>query len=359
MRVNLGDRSYPILFAEDGLRDLPAAMRRVLTPRPVAIVTNRRVARHYLKPVKEGLEKEGFPTVVSYVPEGEPAKTLANAEKVIGRLIEAKLDRDSAILALGGGVVGDLAGFVAAIFLRGIPFVQAPTTLLGQVDSSVGGKTGVNHALGKNLIGSFHQPRLVYADIETLRSLPRRELRAGMAEVIKYGVIRDADLFARLEKQMPRLLAVDAAALGPVVRRSCQIKAGVVAADEKETGLRAILNFGHTFGHAIEALTDYVRYKHGEAVGIGMVMAGRVSARLGLCSADGPARIKDLVMAAGLPTKPPAFARSEWERAVTADKKRRGKGIRFVGIRRIGRCELVTISIRELLDLLDLEGRSI
>lgn len=359
LRVSLGDRSYPILLTNDRLEGLPEAMARALSPRPVGIVTNRRVARRYLKTVKEGLKKRGFSPVVCFVPDGETAKTLSNVEKVIGRFIEARLDRHSVILALGGGVVGDLAGFVAAIFMRGVPFVQAPTTLLAQVDSAVGGKTGVNHQLGKNLIGSFYQPRLVYADLETLRTLPKRELRAGMAEVIKYGVIRDAELFSRLEKQMPKLLAVDTVALAPVVRRSCQIKAAVVAADEKEAGPRAILNFGHTFGHALEALTEYSRYKHGEAVAIGMIMAGRISARLGLCSTDAPTRIRDLVLAAGLPTRPPAFKRSAWERAVEADKKRRGSGIRFVGIRRIGRCELITIPVRELLDLLDLEGRSI
>jgi len=359
LKVSLGDRSYPIVFASDGLAGLPESLSRVLSPRPVAVVTNRRVARRYLQRVKSGLRRQGYDPTVCLVPDGEPAKTLTVAEEVIGKLIEARLDRDSAVIALGGGVVGDLAGFVAAIFLRGVPYVQVPTTLLAQVDSAVGGKTGVNHRLGKNLIGSFYQPRLVYSDSETLRTLPKRELRAGMAEVIKCGVIRDAELFGRLEKQMPRLLAVEASALVPVIRRSCQIKAAVVSADEKEGGIRAILNFGHTFAHAMEALTAYRKYKHGEAVGIGMIMAGRISARLGLCSADAPARIRDLVLAAGLPTNPPVFARADWERAVLADKKRRGKEIRFVGVRRIGRCEIVRVSVKELLDTLDLEGRSI
>ncbi len=358
LRVSLGDRSYPIIFPADGLAGFADSLSRVISPRRVAVVTNRRVARRYWRRVKSGLEKGGYSPIQCLVPDGEPAKTLTVAEEVIGRLIEARLDRDSAIIALGGGVVGDLAGFVAAVFLRGVPYVQVPTTLLAQVDSAVGGKTGVNHRLGKNLIGSFYQPRLVYSDSETLRTLPKRELRAGIAEVIKCGVIRDADLFSRLEKQMPRILAVDAGALVPVIRRACQLKAALVAADELESGVRAMLNFGHTFGHAIEALTKYQKYKHGEAVGIGMIMAGRISARLGLCSADAPARILDLVLAAGLPTKAPHFGRRAWERAVVADKKRRRKEIRFVGVRRIGRCEIVRISVKELLDTLDLEGRS-
>jgi 3-dehydroquinate synthase len=358
LRVRLGERSYPIVLAADGLRGLPEAVTRVLSPGLMAILTNRVVWRHYGPGVRTGLERRGFTPVVVTVPDGESAKTLSVAGKVIGKLIAARLDRDSAVLALGGGVVGDLAGFVAAIFLRGVPFVQVPTTLLAQVDAAVGGKTGVNHRLGKNLIGSFYQPRLVYADVETLRTLPRRELRAGLAEVIKYGVIRDAKLFGRLEEQMPRLLRVDRGVLAPVVRRSCEIKARVVAADEREEGLRAILNYGHTFGHAIEVLTGYRRYLHGEAVAMGMILSARVSRSLGLCGEGVARRLRALVLAAGLPADPPAFGRAAWARAITVDKKRRAEKIRFVAVRRIGRCELSPIRVGDLLEALDLDGRS-
>ena len=353
LRVNLGDRSYPIVFAADALRGLPDAIARILPPGPLAILTNGAVARRYLGPVREGLVARGFRPFAVRVPDGERAKTLSVAEDVIGRMLGAGLDRTSAVLALGGGVVGDLAGFVAAIFLRGVPFVQAPTTLLAQVDSSVGGKTGVNHARGKNLIGAFYQPRLVYADLATLRTLPARELRAGMAEVIKTGAIRDARLFARLERDMPRLLAADIAALAPVVRRSCEIKAGVVAADEREAGLRAILNFGHTFGHAIEALTRYRRFKHGEAVSIGMVIAARISRNMGLCPPEAPARLEALLRATGLPVRAPRFTRDAWQRAILADKKRRADKITFVALERVGRCSLVRVAVSDLIAALD------
>jgi 3-dehydroquinate synthase len=353
--VDLGERSYPIRFAADGLRGLPDAIARRIPPGPVAIVTNAKIGRSYLPTVRDGLRARGFAPLVATVPDGERAKTLRVAESVIGRMLVAGLDRASAVVALGGGVVGDLAGFVAAIFLRGVPYVQVPTTLLAQVDSSVGGKTGVNHARGKNLIGAFHQPVLVYADLSTLRTLDPRDLRAGMAEVIKYGVIRDERLFTRLEREMPRLLAVDIAALAPVVRRSCEIKAEVVAADEREAGLRAILNFGHTFGHAIEMLTRYRRYRHGEAVAMGMGIAARISCRLGLCDAAAVDRIEGLVRHAGLPVQPPSFRRDAWRRAVMADKKRRADKIHFVAVTRVGRVRIEKIAVTELLAALDRE----
>jgi 3-dehydroquinate synthase len=357
LRVNLGERSYRIVFAADRLRGLPEALARVLPQRQVAIITTPVVARLYAADVGSGLSRIGFSPVVIQIPDGESAKRLSTVERVVGRLLAEGLDRDCVILALGGGVVGDLAGFVAAIYLRGVAYVQVPTTLLAQVDSAVGGKTGVNHRRGKNLIGSFYQPRLVYADLRTLNTLPERELRAGMAEVIKYGVIRDGKLFERLEKEMPRLLRVDVKSLAPVVRRSCQIKAAVVAADEREAGLRAILNFGHTFGHAIEAMTGYRAFKHGEAVAVGMNLAANTSHRLGLCSREVPARIRDLILAAGLPVKPPVAKPAAWKRAVMADKKRRGGSINFVAVRGIGRCEVRPIPLQELLGALDLVQR--
>ncbi len=353
LRVNLGERSYPICFAADGLRGLPDAMARIHAPGRLAIVTNATVGRRYLPVVRDGLRARGFITVVISVPDGERAKTLRVAESVVGRMLAAGLDRSSAVVALGGGVVGDLAGFVAAIFLRGVPYVQVPTTLLAQVDSSVGGKTGVNHARGKNLIGAFHQPSLVYTDLSTLRTLDTRELRAGMAEVIKVGVIRDARLFARLERDMPRLLRVDIASLAPIVRRCCAIKAAVVAADEREAGLRAILNFGHTFGHAIETLTGYRRHKHGEAVAMGMVLAARVSQGMGFCDGGTTARIENLVRRAGLPAEPPDFRLDAWRRAVLTDKKRRADSIHFVAVTEIGRVRIEKLAVNDLLAALD------
>jgi 3-dehydroquinate synthase len=352
LRVRLGDRSYRIVFAERGLAGLPEAMTRVLAPGPVGLVTNHAVGRHYLAPLRSGLARRGFAPVVVTVPDGESAKRLSVVEKVIGKLLEAGLDRDGALVALGGGVVGDLTGFTAAVFLRGVPYVQVPTTLLAQVDSSVGGKTGVNHPRGKNLIGAFYQPRLVYADLDTLRTLPLRELRSGMAEVIKYGVIRDARLFARLEAQMPRLLRLDAG-LGPVIRRCCEIKAAVVGEDERESGLRAILNFGHTVGHAIEVLTGYRRFKHGEAVAMGMCLEAEMAMRMGVGDPGTVARIRALVHAAGLPAHAPRFSRNAWKRAILADKKRRADKITFVAPTRMGRCELVRIAVSELMAALD------
>jgi len=358
LRVELGERSYPIRFAADRLAGLPDAIARILPAGPLALVTNAAVGRRYLPAVRDGLRERGFAPLVVSVPDGERAKTLRVAERVIGRMLAAGLDRSSAVVALGGGVVGDLAGFVAAIFLRGVPCVQVPTTLLAQVDSSVGGKTGVNHARGKNLIGAFHQPSLVYTDLSTLRTLPPRELRAGMAEVIKAAVIRDARLFARLERDIPRLLRVDVAALAPIIRRCCEIKAEVVAADEREAGLRAILNFGHTFGHAIENLTGYRRHKHGEAVAMGMVLEARVSRRIGMCGGAVVARIEQIVRRAGLPARAPAFRRDAWRRAVLADKKRRADKIAFVAVTEIGRVRIESLAVTDLLAALDRERES-
>jgi len=358
LRVNLGHRSYRIMFASGGLAGLPEAMARVLTPGPVGILTSGPVGRRYLASVRMGLQKRGFSPVVVTVPDGERAKQLSVVETVIGKLLAAGLDRDSALVALGGGVVGDLTGFTSAVYLRGVPYVQVPTTLLAQVDSSVGGKTGVNHPRGKNLIGAFYQPRLVYADLATLRTLPLREVRSGMAEVIKCGVIRDARLFARLEAEMPRLLKLDAG-LSSVIRRCCEIKAAVVEEDECEAGLRAILNFGHTMGHAIEALTGYRRLRHGEAVAMGMCLETEMALRMGLGDRETLVRIRALVRAAGLPDRAPRFPREAWRSAVLADKKRRADKITFVAPTRIGRCECMKIAVKDLMEALDqaLESR--
>jgi 3-dehydroquinate synthase len=283
----------------------------------------------------------GFDPCLVTVPAGETAKSLQTVAACYDRLAAHRLERGSFIVALGGGVVGDLGGFVAATYLRGIAFVQAPTTLLAQVDSSVGGKVGVNLSAGKNLVGAFYQPRLVLCDLDTLDTLPEREFTAGLAEVIKYGIIYDAALFRRLERDLPKLAARDPDTLAAVVARCCQIKAKVVGQDETEAGLRAILNFGHTIGHALEAISRYGKYLHGEAIAIGQVAAARISAScLGLTSHE-VERIRDLFVRAGLPTQAKLRA-AEPERlcaAMRLDKKVRGGEIRFVLARKIGQAE--------------------
>ena len=281
----------------------------------------------------------GFDPVLLTVPPGETAKSLKTVQACYDQLAAHRLERRSFIVALGGGVVGDLAGFVAATYLRGVPFVQVPTTLLAQVDSSVGGKVGVNLKAGKNLVGAFYQPRLVLCDLDTLRTLPERELRAGLAEVIKYGIIYDAKLFTRLERDLPKLLKRDPKTLAEVIARCCEIKAEVVGQDETESGLRAILNFGHTIGHAIENISGYGKYLHGEAIAIGQTLAARISVRLsGLPSKDS-ARIGNLFAAAGLPTqiKLTAPQRRRMLNAMLLDKKVSGGEVKFVLAENIGK----------------------
>src|SRR5256886_1623931 len=302
VRVDLGARSYPVvigagLLAEVGPRLAAAGYRG-----RCALVTSERVGALYREPVAASLGQAGFAPVAVEIPDGEEHKNLAWLAVLYDRLLDAGVERRSPLIALGGGVVGDLAGFAASTLLRGLPLVQVPTTLLAQVDAAIGGKTGINHALGKNLIGAFHQPRLVVIDVTTLRSLPRREFVAGLAEVIKYGMIRDAELFGTLEARLDALLALDEGVLVPVVATSCRHKAAVVAADEREqSGERAVLNFGHTVGHALEVLTEYRGLLHGEAVAIGMVAAARVSRALGVCDAATVERLERLLRRAGLP----------------------------------------------------------
>lgn len=279
LRVALGGRAYPIHIGAGAL-DAAELYQPHLGAGRVAVVTNAVVGPLYLERVKAALQRAGAADVLAVlVEDGESAKSWGTLDRVFDALLGARLGRDSVIVALGGGVIGDLAGFAAAVYQRGIHFIQVPTTLLAQVDSSVGGKTAVNHARGKNMIGAFHQPRAVIADVAALATLPERELRAGVAEVIKHGFALDAALVGWLESNVERLLAGDAAALAHVVRRSCELKAEVVAADEREAGPRILLNFGHTFGHAIEAGSGYGAWLHGEAVAAGMVMAGELSAR--------------------------------------------------------------------------------
>jgi 3-dehydroquinate synthase len=337
--VALGERRYPIhigagLIARAG--DLLAAS----APRRAVIVTNATVAAHYLAPLRDALAARGARVDVVLVPDGEAHKSWATLQDVVTRLLELKAERGTTLFALGGGVVGDLAGFAAAIYQRGIPFVQVPTTLLAQVDSSVGGKTGINHPLGKNMIGAFWQPRAVLIDTDCLRTLPARELRAGLAEIVKYGAIRDRTFLGYLEDNAPRLLAADAEALSHAIRESCRIKAEIVGADERESGQRALLNFGHTFGHAIEAFQGYGAWLHGEAVAAGMVVASRLSTAVcGLPRRDAE-RIERLVEACGLPVAPPRIPLARWLELMGRDKKVADGAIRFVLLEAIGRATL-------------------
>ena len=303
----------------------------------MAVVTNSTVAELYLEPTLASLRAAGFDPATVSMPDGEEHKSLAWLTRVYDQLVDAGVERSGAVVALGGGVVGDLAGFAAATYLRGIACVQVPTTLLAQVDSSIGGKTGVNHVAGKNLIGAFAQPRFVLADVDTLRTLPPRELTAGLAEVIKYGIILDPALFALLEERRADVQRLDRELLVQVVRTCCAIKALVVGEDEMESGNRAILNFGHTVAHALESLTGYTRYLHGEAVAIGMVAAARVSSRLGFCAEADVQRIRTLLERYGLATEIPAELCGEpLARAMRTDKKARGGAIKFVCLEAIG-----------------------
>ena len=329
INVDLGDRSYPIIIGQ-GLMDGNFDLADYVTGSDCLVISNETVAPLYLDKLRPNLAGRDVSSIS--LPDGESFKTLATMQTILDELVASGANRDTTAIALGGGVVGDIAGFAAACYMRGVAFIQVPTTLLSQVDSSVGGKTGVNHEKGKNLIGAFHQPRLVLIDTDTLNTLPMREVRAGLAEVIKYGVICDPAFFAWLESNMTALLERDPEALAQAIQRSCEIKAEVVAEDERETGRRAILNFGHTFGHAIERCLGYGEWLHGEAVAAGMIMAAELS---GIEAAD-LSRLENLVAAAGLPTEPPAIARERWLEAMGMDKKVQQKKLRFVLLRSLG-----------------------
>ena len=327
--VDLGDRSYPIAIGS-GLLGGGYDLAPHLSGGNCLVVTNETVGPLWLDALTRSLPARRVEALT--LPDGEAHKTLRSVATVIDRLVAMRAGRDATVLALGGGVVGDIAGFAAACYMRGIAFVQVPTTLLAQVDSSVGGKTGVNHPEGKNLIGAFHQPALVLIDTDTLATLPQRELRAGMAEVIKHGAIADAAFFEWLEENVAALDARDAAALAFAIRRSCEIKAAIVAEDEREQGRRALLNFGHTFGHAIENALGYGEWLHGEAVAAGMIMA----ARLGGLEAGQAGRLRRLLEAAGLPASPPDIDPEVLRAAMELDKKAATGKLRFVLLKRIG-----------------------
>ncbi|MCL4184742.1 MAG: 3-dehydroquinate synthase [Burkholderiaceae bacterium] len=338
LRVSLGDRSYPIVIGA-GVLAGNDALARLAQGRQVAVVTNDTVGELYEARLAASLA--GAAVCVSIrLPDGEAYKNWASLDRVFDRLLQERFDRQCLLVALGGGVIGDLTGFAASIYQRGVDFVQVPTTLLAQVDSSVGGKTGINHPLGKNMIGAFHQPRLVLADVQTLRTLPARELSAGLAEMIKHGAIADPDYLAGLERDLAALRACDPQALAAAVLRSCEIKAAVVAADEREAGLRATLNFGHTFGHAIEAGLGYGQWLHGEAVGAGMVMAADLSRRLGMLDAAAASRLRETIDAAGLPVRGPAWAPERYVELMGVDKKAQQGTPRFVLLERLGKATL-------------------
>ena len=320
LSVGLGERSYPIHIGA-GLLDRGELFAPHLQGGRAALVTNETVAPLFADAVERSLSACGASSFRVVIPDGEAQKNWQTLDRVFGELLRAHADRKTVIVALGGGVVGDLAGFAAATYQRGVPFIQVPTTLLAQVDSSVGGKTGVNHPLGKNMVGAFHQPLAVIADTSTLDSLPGRELAAGLAEVIKYGVIRDRSFFEWLEENIDRLREREPSALAHAIGRSCEIKAEIVALDEREAGPRALLNLGHTFGHAIETLEGYGKWLHGEAVAAGMVLAARLSTRLGRLPSKDAERIERLLLRAGLPVKPPALALDAWLDAMSRDKK--------------------------------------
>lgn len=334
LTVDLSERSYPIIIGRHLLESAEAA--RLIPGKRVAIVTNTIVAPLYLDRLSAMLEAAGKRCIPIVLPDGEEEKNVDNLMRIFDVLLQNKCDRKTTLLALGGGVIGDMTGFAAATYMRGVPFVQVPTTLLAQVDSSVGGKTAINHPLGKNMVGAFYQPQSVLADTSTLTSLPLRELSAGLAEVIKHGAIIDAAFFRWQEEHMDQLMARDDHALAYAIQRSCEIKAEVVRQDEREGGLRAILNFGHTFGHAIEAGLGYGEWLHGEAVGCGMVMAADLSVRLGYLDPADRDRIVRLVHAAGLPTVAPDLGVDRWLELMEVDKKNEDGQIRFILLRPLG-----------------------
>lgn len=339
LTVELGERSYPI-YIGSGLLGKPELLAPHIRHKRVLIVSNEVVAPLYLDALKAGLRtKDGVPVEVDTVilPDGEHTKTLETLNRVFDELLARRHERSTTLIALGGGVTGDLTGFAAAVYQRGVNFIQVPTTLLSQVDSSVGGKTGVNHPLGKNMIGAFYQPQCVLADIDVLGTLPVRELQAGLAEVIKYGLLGNLGFFTWLEQHIDALLARDPVLMAEAVKICCEEKARIVAADEKEGGIRALLNLGHTFGHAIEAAMGYGTWLHGEAVGTGMVMAADLSRRLGWISAADALRARRLIERAGLPVCPPAqMSPEQFIDLMSVDKKVQSGRIRFVLLRQLG-----------------------
>ncbi len=334
LNVDLGERSYPIVIG-CSLRSCANSLAPYIKGDQVLVVSNETIAPLYLEKLLANIDVRTLDTLV--LPDGEQYKTVETLNTIYDALLEHRHDRSTTLIALGGGVIGDITGFAAACYQRGVNFIQIPTTLLAQVDSSVGGKTAVNHPLGKNMIGAFHQPQCVLIDIQTLQSLPEREYRAGIAEVIKYGLITDLDFFVWLEEHMPRLLAREEDAVLYAVEHSCRLKAHVVSEDERESGLRAILNLGHTFGHAIETHEGYGQWLHGEAVAAGMCMAADLSMRQGWISVADLERVVTLMTQAGLPTAPPAITVEQFLALMAVDKKALGGKVRLVLLESLGK----------------------
>lgn len=342
LNVCLGDRSYPIIIAEQLLQS--HRISEYIAGNQALIISSEPIAKHYLSRVVEGIRQHRPQCQLDelLLPDGEPYKTLDSFSSIIDTLIASKHRRTSTLIALGGGVIGDITGYAAASYQRGINFIQIPTSLLAQVDASVGGKTGVNHPLGKNMIGAFHQPQAVFIDTETLATLPAREFNAGLAEIIKYGLIHDVEFLQWIQDNISSLQQQEPAALAKAITQSCRIKAEIVALDERELGIRAILNFGHTFGHAIETLTHYQQFLHGEAVAIGMAMAADFSQRLGYLEAAEVRRVERMLTLACLPTKLPAqINKKELMTAMSADKKAHNDRLRFVVLSRLGTAKLI------------------
>jgi 3-dehydroquinate synthase len=339
LQLDLGERSYPIHIGSQ-LLDQAGLYKKHIKGTFTAVVTNETVAPLYADRVVKTLEGIGQKVKLIVLPDGEAFKTWEVLQKIFDGLLENSADRKTTLVALGGGVIGDMTGFAAACFMRGIRFIQVPTTLLSQVDSSVGGKTGINHPLGKNMVGAFHQPQAVIADLDTLKTLPPEELAAGLAEVIKHGAIADPEFLSWIEKSQDALNNCDPVAMEFAVRRSCEIKSQVVAQDEKEGGIRAILNFGHTFGHAIEAGMGYGAWLHGQAVGCGMVMAADLSVRVGLLSNADASRLKKIIQALHLPTQPPKLGVDRFMELMSVDKKAEGGEVRYILLNGLGQAKI-------------------
>lgn len=347
LTVDLGERSYPIYIDSQILSSFGERLKTFNSSKRAVIVTNPTVAKLYLEVVESSLKSVGIDVKVVEIPDGEEYKSLEWAGRIYDELISFKMDRNSPLIALGGGVIGDITGFVAATYMRGIPYVQVPTTLLAQVDSSVGGKTAVNHPKGKNMIGAFYQPLFVFIDLKTLDTLESREIRAGLAEVVKYGIIKSEELFSYLENNIDKILSLDESRLRHVIKTSCEIKASIVADDEREAGLRAILNFGHTFGHAVEALTHYKQYRHGEAVAIGMLFAAKLSHRVGVSRVNIVDRLFSLLEGIGLPLEDKAYPAAEYIKSMMLDKKVINGELRFVLPECMGRVTIENVHTKD------------
>lgn len=338
VEVNLGVNSYTIYIGNNtfGLPELGQLLIEKGLTHKSAVITNPTVNQYYGEIVKDSIQQKGIEAKIIEIPDGEKYKSYESAYELYGKMIDYKMDRTSTVISLGGGVIGDLSGFVAATYMRGISFVQIPTTLLAQVDSSVGGKVAINHPKGKNLIGAFYQPKFVVIDLSVLDSLPMRDIRSGMAELIKHGMIMDRPLFEKIESEIHKVLDLDKSLMIELVAQSCRDKGKIVEEDEKEAGIRAILNYGHTFAHAIEALTDYKEYRHGEAVSIGMTCAGKLAVDIGLLDEKEHRRQVELLDVIGLPTEFPEIASEEVLKTMYLDKKVRDGKLRFVLQKSIG-----------------------